>query len=156
MQNFLIHIKGLVQGVGFRPLVCQLAKEMNLNGWICNGQEGVQIEVNASQAEAENFLQRIISNAPKNAIITNSFIEETKQTKLKDFEILSSHSAEAPNLLLPPDYALCSNCKKEIQEAGNQRHLYPFTTCVDCGPRYSIIHQLPYDRVHTTMKNIVI
>jgi len=155
MQNFLIHIKGLVQGVGFRPLVCQLAKEMNLNGWICNGQEGVQIEVNASQAEAENFLQRIISNAPKNAIITNSFIEETKQTKLKDFEILSSHSAEAPNLLLPPDYALCSNCKKEIQEAGNQRHLYPFTTCVDCGPRYSIIHQLPYDRVHTTMKNIV-
>ncbi len=154
MQTFHIHINGLVQGVGFRPHVYQLATRLNLKGWVNNGMDGVHIEINATSENANSFLLALIENAPSNAIITTTHIQETANKQFTDFEIQASDSTQEADLLLAPDFSICTECKSEITAANNKRHAYAFTTCLACGPRYSIIEKLPYDRAHTTMKKI--
>ena len=154
MHTFHIHINGLVQGVGFRPHVHELATRLNLKGWVNNGMNGVHIEINAISEEANSFLQNLIENAPSNAIITTSHIQEIESKQFASFEIIRSDTTRDPDLLLAPDFSICNTCKNEINEAKNKRHAYAFTTCLACGPRYSIIEKLPYDRAHTTMKKI--
>ncbi len=151
MQTYFIHINGLVQGVGFRPHVFKCAQEMQLNGWVCNGNDGVHIEINASKEEAEKFYSKVVNSGPTNAIITSSSLAITATKIYSSFEIVHSNETGNPNLLLTPDFAICQSCEKEISDSTNNRYQYAFTTCLHCGPRYSITKCLPYDRAHTTM-----
>ena len=151
MTTFHIHIQGIVQGVGFRPFVYNLALSKNLLGWVNNSTDGVHIEINANEDLAQNFLNTIIASPPELAHITSSRIYKTKEEVYSKFEIIHSESASKNNVLLTPDFGLCPTCKEEIHNSDNRRFNYPFTTCINCGPRYSIIKKLPYDRETTTM-----
>ena len=154
MHTYTIHINGLVQGVGFRPHVYRIAKELKLNGWVNNNCDGVHIQVNAQKQDADFFLDRIIKEAPSHSIITNTSIHLSRDFQYVDFAIQESNNQTAPNVLITPDFAVCEECKKEIESSTNKRHSYPFTTCLKCGPRYSIVKTLPYDRQNTTMQNL--
>jgi hydrogenase maturation protein HypF len=154
MHTYHIHINGLVQGVGFRPFVCRLAKEFGVNGWVSNTNNGVHIEITASQKVAEDFYMEIILHPPPNAIISFHHFERIESKSFSSFSIQQSSNQDKPDLLLTPDISLCNTCRLEILSEKNKRHNYPFTTCLHCGPRYSIITALPYDREHTTMSQL--
>ena len=146
-----IHIKGQVQGVGFRPFVYQLAQRHVLNGWVNNTSDGVHIEFNANQAAAEAFLDQISASAPRLAQITELAMGKTDDREYASFDIIHSRAQTEVNLLLSPDFALCDQCRKELYDADSRRYNYAFTSCTHCGPRYSIIKDLPYDRPFTSM-----
>ncbi len=151
MKTYHIHIKGLVQGVGFRPYVSGKAKAAGLKGIVYNSNDGVHIEINAGENEARSFYNDVITYPPSNAIIISHSIRQTHLKEYDNFTITTGEEKTQPDLLIPPDYALCNNCRNEITDKKNRRHLYPFTTCLHCGPRYSIISELPYERINTTM-----
>ncbi len=153
-SSFHIHVKGLVQGVGFRPFVYRLAKKMNINGWVNNTNEGVIIEFNASALDTAQFYHEITHHPPKNAIITSHNISKIPHKNFTEFLILQSNGKAKPNLLLTPDIAICDECKNEIINPLNKRNGYAFTTCLNCGPRYSIVTSLPYDRSNTSMSEL--
>ncbi len=154
-STWQIHIEGQVQGVGFRPFVFQLAKEWQLKGWVNNSADGVHIEFNASENTAQLFLQQVISRAPHLAVITQySMVRKTRVTHL-NFTIQTSSSTMAPAMMMAPDVAMCAVCREEILDHTNRRYQYAFTTCTQCGPRYSIMEHLPYDRENTSMKNFI-
>ena len=150
-NTYHIHFKGIVQGVGFRPFVYRYAKKLGLNGWVNNTNDGVHIHVNADEKVASSFFCELKNNLPALAVITGSSIEETKFTAYHNFQIVESKSKVKPTLLLTPDVALCNDCRNELHNNDNRRYQYPFITCTNCGPRYSIITRLPYDRPNTTM-----
>ena len=150
-HTFHIHIMGLVQGVGFRPFVCKLAAEMGIYGWVNNTTDGVHIEFTANKNIATVFYNQITNHPPVNAIITKHFIEEVTPKIYNEFLIKQSSVHKKTDILLTPDIAICEECKHEIQSVENKRYHYPFTTCLNCGPRYSITNSLPYDRENTTM-----
>ena len=152
MKTYHIHIKGIVQGVGFRPFIYKLAIEKNLKGWVNNATDGVHIHLNSSKDISKNFLQNILDNLPPLAVVTSYSIKEIKEQVYQKFEIIKSVSQTKPNILLTPDAALCKDCKEELYGKDNKRYHYPFITCTNCGPRYSIINKLPYDRIYTTME----
>jgi hydrogenase maturation protein HypF len=154
MHSYHIHINGLVQGVGFRPFVCRIASRLQLNGWVSNSNNGVHIEFNAMESSAALCYHTILNDPPPNAIITHHSIERIPLKSFIGFSIKESNNEDKPDLLLTPDIALCTDCKTEILSLSNKRFQYPFTTCLQCGPRYSIITALPYDRVNTTMRNL--
>ena len=155
MHSFHIHINGLVQGVGFRPFVCQLAEEMELKGCVSNANDGVHISFNATTAIAESFYANIISKPPINAIITYHHLKQLAQTEnFGSFTIQESNTDTRPDLLLTPDIAMCHQCRLDVITTHNKRYQYPFTTCLNCGPRYSIVSALPYDRAATTMSKL--
>ncbi len=154
MHTYHIHISGLVQGVGFRPFVCRLAKALDVTGWVSNTNNGVHIECSASPETANRFYKELIHNPPRNAIITNHSFKQRDSTRFSSFTIQQSNCDNKPDLLLTPDIALCDQCKQEIITDNNKRFQYPFTTCLHCGPRYSIITGLPYDRERTTMSSL--
>ena len=144
-------IRGAVQGVGFRPFVYRLAKEMNLKGWVINNSQGVFIEAEANPEVLQRFLLRIDREKP--AI---SFIQSLEHTYLdpvpyEKFEIRESENGVKTALILP-DIATCGECLREIFDPQNRRYHYPFTNCTNCGPRFSIIEGLPYDRPRTSMR----
>ena len=155
MTTYHIHINGQVQGVGFRPFVYRLAKKMDLHGWVNNTNDGVHIECNATPGIAAQFYHQIIHDAPPLAIITQHDIHEIPSRHFSSFEIKESRADSKPDLLFTPDIAICEECKKEILHDNNRWSAYPFTTCLHCGPRYSIITHLPYDRPNTTMASLV-
>ena len=154
MHTYHIHINGLVQGVGFRPYVCRLAREMDITGEVCNANDGVHIECNSTTKKVARFYNYIVSSPPANAIINHHSIEAIASKSFSGFAIKRSSNLSQPDLLLTPDIAICSSCREEIFNAGNKRFHYPFTTCLNCGPRYAIIKALPYDREHTTMSSL--
>jgi hydrogenase maturation protein HypF len=148
-----IHIQGQVQGVGFRPFVWRTALDRGLKGWVANGLQGVWIKINATAAEAIDFQEFILKNIPETAHITAAALTaDEDDTFFDQFTIIESHSDGLAVLHLTPDMALCAHCRSEIHEVVNRRYQYPFTTCTVCGPRYSIITGLPYDRPLTTMQ----
>ncbi|MGB4773242.1 MAG: carbamoyltransferase HypF [Chitinophagaceae bacterium] len=151
MQSYHIHIRGMVQGVGFRPFVCRVALAMDINGWISNASDGVHIECTGDESTTLEFYHHILQHSPKLAVITSYDIKEIPLRTFQGFSILQEDIAQEPDLLLTPDIALCADCRKEIHESTDRRHQYAFTTCLQCGPRYSIIQSLPYERVNTTM-----
>jgi hydrogenase maturation protein HypF len=153
MTTYHIHINGQVQGVGFRPFVSQLAEKFGVAGWVSNNNDGVHIEVNATPSVAAEFYFTIINNPPVNSIITHHSIHESfLKTIFSEFTInVSNSTSTKPSLLITPDIAICDECCKEVLEDNNRWFKYPFTTCLHCGPRYSIMTELPYDRVNTTM-----
>jgi len=151
MQTFHIHIKGIVQGVGFRPFVYKSAIQHNLKGWINNTNDGVHIELNTDKDTAANFLQFLLDNLPPLARVTDTKLYEVEANNFAAFNIVQSKSDTQPNLLITPDVAMCPDCRRELYDPNNRRYQYPFITCTNCGPRYSIITALPYDRPYTTM-----
>jgi hydrogenase maturation protein HypF len=154
MKTYHIHIGGLVQGVGFRPHVYKIAEQAGLTGWVSNTKDGVHIEVNADEITAEKFFHTIIQQPPVNAVITAHSINEVAVKSFSAFSILPDETDCKPDLLLTPDFAICDSCKKEITDPQSRRYRYPFTTCLHCGPRYSIINELPYERYYTTMSHL--
>ncbi len=154
MNTYHIHIGGLVQGVGFRPFVCRMADRMGITGWVSNGNDGVHIEFNATEETADSFYNSLLCCQPENAIIRSHHLQVTGQQTFTGFQIRESDNTGQPDLLLTPDIAICEVCKKEITDPENKRYQYPFTTCLNCGPRYSIITGLPYDRPNTTMADM--
>jgi hydrogenase maturation protein HypF len=151
LKTYHIHIEGIVQGVGFRPFVYKLALQNDLKGWVNNTNDGVHIEITDSKEKSETFFHQILNNLPKLAIVTHYNIYETKLQHFDSFQIVESDSAIKPKLLITPDVAMCEECKSELHNSDNRRFQYPFITCTNCGPRYSIIQNLPYDRPFTTM-----
>src|ERR1017187_3080795 len=127
MQTYHVHISGLVQGVGFRPFVCSLAREMNIEGWVCNSTNGVHIEINATESECRDFYARLLKNPPANAVITGHSIIKTELKQFNSFTIESSTSESLPDLLITPDMAICPGCKREVLDKYNRRYHYPFT-----------------------------
>lgn len=133
-------------------MVYLLAKKMRLNGYVKNDVDGVHIFINASELEASVFFERVKDEAPKSSKIIFSKIELTEEILFKDFSIqIDDNNHHAKRVLLSPDTALCESCKNELQDISNRRHRYAFITCTQCGPRYSIINSLPYERHGTTM-----
>ncbi|MBI5404108.1 MAG: carbamoyltransferase HypF [Ignavibacteriae bacterium] len=147
-----ISIKGAVQGVGFRPFIYKLAKSLGLKGYVLNTPQGVIIEAEGEHNILAEFIERIKSEKPPISLIQNISIEKYSLNNFKEFEIRKSDLRGSPNAIVLPDIATCKDCIEEICDPSNRRFLYPFTNCTNCGPRYSIIESLPYDRARTTMK----
>ncbi len=147
-------VKGTVQGVGFRPFVYRLAESEHLTGWVANDSSGVIIEVEGDVLAVENFKKRLAKEHPPACTIQSTDVKKlpTLNGYEKEFIIRPSLTAERKTALILPDLAVCPECLNEIFDKGNRRYLYPFTNCTHCGPRYSIITALPYDRPYTTMK----
>ncbi len=150
MKTFHIHIQGIVQGVGFRPFVYQYFVSQNIKGWVNNTADGVHIHVNTSD-NIKRILADLLNNKPNLAVISASKITEIDYIDYVSFEIIQSDSKAKPQLLLTPDFAICKDCNRELYDKTNPRYQYAFITCTNCGPRYSISKQLPYDRETTTM-----
>jgi hydrogenase maturation protein HypF len=140
-----------VQGVGFRPFIYRLANTCKLSGWISNALDGVHIEVEGL-SDASVFCQRIRDECPEQARIDNLSFKEVPLSKYNEFSIIESRKQGEPDIQLTPDFALCEDCLKELREGSNRRYAYPFITCTNCGPRFSITRKLPYDRYLTTME----
>lgn len=145
-------VRGAVQGVGFRPFVYRLAKRFDLTGHVANSGEGVVIEVEGPSGCIDAFAASLIGEAPARAEITSVEEQDVSLEGESGFVILES-SASAPDgsVTLLPDIATCPACLDEVFDPANRRYLYPFANCTDCGPRYSILTELPYDRARTTM-----
>lgn len=152
MATFHIHIRGQIQGVGFRPYVFRLAEQFGLKGWVNNASDGVHVEFNAGWEDAKKFYDTLIQSAPTLSKIISHEIKEVSPQSFHHFEILPSEDHLKADLLLTPDFALCEDCRQELKNAANRRFYYPFITCINCGPRFSIIKKLPYDRERTTME----
>lgn len=154
VNSYHIHISGRVQGVGFRPFVARVAKDLHILGAVSNSPDGVHIAFNASAGEAAQFYNTIISQPPVHALITHHHMRPAPLFPFTSFTILPGTAASATSLLLTPDIALCDTCRKEITNSSNRRYQYAFTTCTNCGPRYSIMRALPYEREHTSMSHL--
>lgn len=152
-QRLRLEIQGAVQGVGFRPFIYRLATELALPGWIINDTHGVFIEVEGSPDVLHNFLARIPHEAPPHARIHSLQPSWLEPVGYQQFEIRHSNEQGPRTVLVLPDIATCAECLAEVHNPLNRRYRYPFTNCTSCGPRFTIIHSLPYDRPGTSMRH---
>ena len=150
-QRVRIVIRGAVQGVGFRPFIYRLAEEMDLKGWVINNTQGVFIEAEAAPEVLQQFLLRINREKPVISFIQSFEHSFVDPVPYDNFEIRESTDGAKTALILP-DIATCSECQREIFDPTNRRYRYPFTNCTNCGPRFTIIEALPYDRPRTSMR----
>ena len=148
----LIKVRGVVQGVGFRPFVFRLARELKLCGWVLNGEEGVEIHVEGSASALDQFERRLKAEAPLASRIASIEVCPTDSLGIREFRIKDSERKDRPTVRISPDLPVCDECLRELADAGDRRHSYPYINCTNCGPRYSVILALPYDRPNTTMK----
>lgn len=144
-------IQGAVQGVGFRPFVYWLAGEVGVGGWVSNSAQGVLIEAEASSAKLDDFQTQLQTQKPPHSFIQRILVEAIPIIGTASFEIRESNDAGSRSTVILPDFATCPECLQEIFDPSNRRYHYPFTNCTHCGPRYSIIERLPYDRPNTSM-----
>ncbi len=150
--RYRIELNGLVQGVGFRPFVYRLAGDHHLTGWVLNDVNGVRIEIEGYEDACEAFLLRLQQDPPPPSKIHTFHTMRIPLRNDTSFRILeSSSSSDTPQVWVLPDLALCHECHKELFDPENRRYRYPFITCTHCGPRFTIIESLPYDRERTTM-----
>jgi len=152
-ERLKIIARGAVQGVGFRPFVYRLATELELNGWVSNSTQGVFIEVEGGRDSLRKFLLRLEKDKPPRAVVQSlesSFLDAIGHG---GFEIRESENRGDKTALILPDIGMCADCLRDILDPTNRRFRYPFTNCTNCGPRFSIIETLPYDRRNTSMKN---
>lgn len=153
VQTYCIRLTGIVQGVGFRPLVHQLAHKWGLTGTVSNGPEGVTVVVNTDEITANRFLDTLLANTPPQALVEKYELTQLPFHSFQAFKIIESHIGKLTNgFKLTPDFAMCSSCREELHDPQNRRFRYPFITCTQCGPRFSIQRRVPYDRVQTTMQ----
>nr|WP_320131728.1 carbamoyltransferase HypF [uncultured Holophaga sp.] len=144
-------VRGVVQGVGFRPFVVRLAAELALDGWVRNTPAGVELEVQGEPGPLRTFLGDLVARKPGPAQILELEHREIPEEEAQGFRILPSLSTQAPRPSVPADLSICPACVREMDSPGERRYRYPFTNCTDCGPRYTLIRSLPYDRPRTTM-----
>ncbi|MDD2463539.1 MAG: carbamoyltransferase HypF [Desulfobulbus sp.] len=152
-----IHVRGIVQGVGFRPFVYRLAHEWNLAGTVINDGDGVEIYLAGAEAELQSFVNRLRLEAPPAARIVHLDVQPTEVApEIDSFSILPSRSSQRASTQIAPDMACCSDCLAEIGDPADRRYRYPFTNCTNCGPRFSIVEHIPYDRPNTSMRAFVL
>ncbi|WP_170179795.1 carbamoyltransferase HypF [Flavivirga rizhaonensis] len=150
-KTYKISISGQVQGVGFRPYVYSLATEFLLTGTVSNNEEGVIIFVSGLKKVIFNFYDKLIQSPPPVSIINDSRINQIEYRFFDEFKIMPSKKSSRLNLPLTPDFAICDNCKNDMHNPKNRRFDYPFTTCVNCGPRWAITETFPFERNHTSI-----
>jgi hydrogenase maturation protein HypF len=147
-----IRVRGVVQGVGFRPFVYCLARANTLTGWVLNGEEGVEIHLEGAEPSLHAFVRELKVMAPPAANITEIEIAPAEPAGLRDFTIRSSERRDHPTVRISPDLAVCDACLEELFDPANPRYGYPYINCTNCGPRYTVVRSLPYDRCNTTME----
>lgn len=150
-RHFCIRINGIVQGVGFRPFIYRLALEYNIKGYVLNDTEGVTIEAEGEEEELKRFVKGIKENFPPLAIIQEIEIQERELNHFKNFFIEKSRTTEKKITFIPPDTNVCTDCLREFFDPKDRRYHYPFIVCTHCGPRFSIVKDIPYDRSNTSM-----
>jgi hydrogenase maturation protein HypF len=154
IKSLSIRIHGVVQGVGFRPFVYRLAHSHGLRGWVLNAGEGVQIHVEGDASAVDRFVQDLQTQPPPASRIAEIELADAELQGFAEFEIRDSESGEtAPTVRISPDLPVCASCLAELFSSTDRRRGYPYINCTDCGPRYSIILALPYDRPRTTMQS---
>ncbi len=151
MTRVQIRIRGVVQGVGFRPFVHNLARRLGLAGYVLNSSAGVVAEVEGDPAALDAFLAGVRSEAPPLARIEEMLVSQVTPLGEHDFLIRESVAHEGDFVLVSPDVATCADCFRDFSDPANRRYCYAFTNCTNCGPRYTIIRDIPYDRPNTTM-----
>ncbi len=150
-QRLRLVCRGVVQGVGFRPAVHRLATSLALGGFVRNGPEGVVIEVEGPDAAVRSFAEALPRALPPLARIDEMDTASLAAEGATEFLVLPSEAGQRRRALVPPDAALCRDCRAEMEDPADRRHRYPFTTCTNCGPRFTLVHSLPYDRERTSM-----
>ena len=155
VERAKVIVRGAVQGVGFRPFVYRLARELGLNGWVLNSARGVFLEVEGEGESVRKFLLRLEREKPPRAIIQSLEFAILDPAGFRDFEIRYSDESGEKSALILPDIATCPDCLREIFDPRDRRYRYPFTNCTNCGPRFSIIEALPYDRPNTSMRKFM-
>ena len=153
MKRMRIAIRGAVQGVGFRPFIYRLSRELRLAGWVRNSPQGVFIEAEGEHAALNELLLRVEQEKPPRSFIQSLEYSLLEPAHYNGFEIRESETEGAANALILPDIAVCDDCLTEMFDPKNRRYRYPFINCTHCGPRFSIIESLPYDRPNTSMKS---
>ncbi|MFI1396210.1 carbamoyltransferase HypF [Streptomyces sp. NPDC020681] len=151
LRRTRVVVRGVVQGVGFRPYVYSLASDLRLAGHVTNTGDGVVVEVEGDAEAVDRFCARIAPEAPPLAIVESVDTAGLPATGDSGFSIVASHSAGQVRTLVSPDTATCDDCLAELADPADRRHRHPFITCTHCGPRFTIVTGLPYDREHTTM-----
>jgi hydrogenase maturation protein HypF len=154
-QRVRLRLAGAVQGVGFRPFVCRLAARLEVGGWVANDAGGVVIEAEADEAVLGSFVRVLLTEAPPAACVHDVSSEALSPLGARGFRILDSNGSGVKSAAMLPDFATCDACMAEVRAATDRRAGYAFTNCTDCGPRFSIIRALPYDRPATTMADFV-
>ena len=152
INSYRIFITGTVQGVGFRPFIYALSQRYLVTGTVSNNSKGVEITLNADSITLKQFLTAIEYEYPPLATISTISHEEIAFQHFDDFSIIETEEVGEVSVNIPPDVSICKECETELFDPKNRRYGYPFITCTNCGVRYSIIYDLPYDRVHTSMK----
>jgi len=146
-----VTVKGIVQGVGFRPFVCRLARSLGLTGWVGNYPSGALLEVEGPPVRIEVFLERVRTERPATSRIDDMAVHPLPLQGETAFVIRTSAEEGAKRVVIPPDLATCADCLCELRDPRDRRYRYPFLTCTQCGPRFSLIRDIPYDRANTTM-----
>jgi hydrogenase maturation protein HypF len=156
IQRLRITLRGAVQGVGFRPFVYRLATEMSLGGWVLNSSAGLVVEVEGSADQLTRFEQRLEQERPKASVVTVRECAWLAPEGATKFDILASDHDSGKTVNVLPDLASCTDCREELFDPENRRFEYPFTNCTNCGPRYTIVVDIPYDRPNTTMREFAL
>jgi hydrogenase maturation protein HypF len=146
-----IFVTGIVQGVGFRPFVYGLAVRHQLTGWVCNTSAGVDIVIRGEPTEVDAFIESLPVELPPLARIDSLKVQDEPAGDFAGFEIRESESIEGAFQPISADTAICADCERELFDPHDRRYLYPFINCTNCGPRFTIIKDIPYDRPKTTM-----
>ena len=155
-QRLRITLRGAVQGVGFRPFIYRLATELSLTGWVLNSSAGLVVEVEGPSDQLSRFEQRLEQERPKASVVTVRESAWLAAQGSTHFEILASDNDSGKTVNVLPDLATCTDCREELFDPGNRRFEYPFTNCTNCGPRYTIVVDIPYDRPNTTMQQFAL
>ncbi|TLM98653.1 MAG: hydrogenase maturation protein HypF, partial [Actinobacteria bacterium] len=153
MKALALHVTGIVQGVGFRPFVHNLAVAEGLTGWVLNASDGVHLVVEGPAETVDAFPDLLRENAPAMSVIERVIAEEVEAEGFDAFVIRESHAEAGAMTLVSPDIATCPECAAELFTPTDRRYRYPFINCTNCGPRFTIIGDVPYDRPMTTMRD---
>jgi hydrogenase maturation protein HypF len=148
-----VKVTGVVQGVGFRPFVYGLATRLGLDGWVLNSSEGVFCHVEGDEAPVAEFVRAVRDEAPPMAVVTAVEVGDAEPEGFDSFEIRESLPTAGERTLVSPDIATCAACEAELFDEADRRRHYPFVNCTNCGPRFTIIEDIPYDRPMTTMRD---
>ncbi len=151
-----VEVRGAVQGVGFRPFVYRLATELGLAGWVLNDVRGVEVEVEGPAASLEAFRARLEAEAPPRAVVRSVAVSWHEPNGFRTFEIRTSTGGGQKSVSVLPDLATCDDCLAELNDPADRRRRYPFLNCTSCGPRFTIVRALPYDRPNTTMSGFAL
>src|SRR5580704_7661215 len=148
---YAIKVTGVVQGVGFRPFIYRLAQANGLKGWVLNAENGLEIHLEGEQRALQSFLAEMKPGSPQAATVVEVSIEPTQVSGFPDFTIRESIGKHQPTVRISPDLPVCEQCLHELFDPQDPRYHYPYLNCTNCGPRYTVVRTLPYDRCNTTM-----